>query len=144
MSARYDSKHGLVSRPPFDLYMGFCDLRNMVAMLPEDKKKDVQATYDTLEATVQGFKLGVKVIERTPYSKIVLEGDGIPFAFTVEMHFDAAPDGRTDFWVRVDAELNAMLKMMLGKRLQEGLDQMVDALVAASEGRRPDIPDMKF
>ena len=144
MATRYDSKHGIVSRPPFELYMGFTDLRNFAQMLPEDKKAEIEATFDTLTITVQGFKIGVKVVERTPYSRIILADDGAPFQFTIEMHFDATPAGKTDFFIRVDAELNMMMKMMLGSRIQKGLDQMVDALVAVSEGRKPNIPDMNF
>ena len=31
-----------------------------------------------------------------------------------------------------------MMKMMLGSKLQQALDQVVDSLVAASEGRMPE------
>ena len=67
-----ESKHGIVSRQPYELYMSFVDMRNFLQMLPEDKKQDVQADYDTITATVQGFNIGVKVHERVPYSRIEL------------------------------------------------------------------------
>ena len=56
-----ESKHGIVSRQAYELYMSFTDLQNFKAMLPEDKKEMIDATYDTLQATVQGFNIGVKV-----------------------------------------------------------------------------------
>ena len=31
-----------------------------------------------------------------------------------------------------------MMKMLLGKKLKEGMDKVVDALVAMSEGRMPE------
>lgn len=46
------SKHGLVSRQPFELYMAFVDMRNFLQFLPEDKKADVEADYDTISTTV--------------------------------------------------------------------------------------------
>lgn len=147
MSAQYSSKHGIVSRSQAELYMGFTDMRNFLAMLPEDKKQGVTADFDTISATVQGFTIGVKVTRREPYSYIELQDNGAPFNFMVALHFDDAGDpGKTDFHIVVDADLNGMMRMMLGGRIQEALDKIVDGIVAVSEGRRPEgMPeDFKF
>ena len=61
-----ESKHGIVSRQPYELYMSFTDLSNFAKMLPEDKQGMVTADMDTLTATVQGFNIGVKVHQRVP------------------------------------------------------------------------------
>ena len=55
MTSKFDSKHGIVSRPPFDLYMAFTDMRNFQAMLPEDKREGVTADFDTLQASRRHF-----------------------------------------------------------------------------------------
>ena len=138
MSADYNSKHGLVSRPPYELFMAFTDMRNFKQMLPEDKKDSVNATYDTIEASVNGFKIGVRVVDRLPYSKLELEDDNAPFHFEVTIHFDDAPEGKTDFSIDLHAELNFMMKAMLGGKIKAALDKVVDGLVAVSEGRVPD------
>ncbi|MBR3285586.1 MAG: SRPBCC family protein [Bacteroidales bacterium] len=137
MSAYYNSKHGVVSRPPYELFMAFTDMRNFRQMLPEDKRDSVNATFDTIEATVNGFKIGVKVVERVPYSKLELEDDNAPFHFGLTVHFDEAPEGRTDFSIDLRADLNLMMKAMLGGKIKEALDKVVDGLVAVSEGRVP-------
>ena len=135
-----ESKHGIVSRQPHELYMSFTDLQNFRNMLPEDKKEMVTATYDTLTATVQGFNIGVKMHERVPYSRIELVDYGAPFAFHIELHFDAAKDDpyKTDFWIKLEADLNLMMKMMLSGKIKEGLDKVVDGLVDASNGKMPE------
>lgn len=139
MAVQIKSKRAVVSKAPYELYMGFTDMRNFVQLLPEDKKADVTADYDSVHAVVQGFSIGVKVIDRTPYSKIEFADDGAPFAFKVTMHFDASSDPyKTDFQIELDAELNFMMKTLLGSKLKEGLDKVVDALVAMSEGRMPE------
>ena len=138
MSAEYNSKHGLVSRPPYELFMAFTDLRNFALMLPEDKRDSVNATYDTIEATVNGFKIGVRVVDRLPYSKLELEDDNAPFHFGITIHFDEAPERRTDFSIDLRADLNLMMKAMLGGKIKEALDRVVDGLVAVSEGRVPE------
>ena len=78
------SKKGVVSKAPYELFMLFTDMRNFVAMLPEDKKEGVEADYDWIRAQVQGFSIGVKVTERVPYSKICYADDGAPFKFFAE------------------------------------------------------------
>ena len=107
--------------------------------LPEDKKEGVTADYDSIHATVQGFNIGVKVADRVPYSKLEFQDDGAPFQFKLKMHFDPASDPyKTEFQIILDAELNMMMKMLLGSKLQKAMDQMVDGLVAMSEGRMPE------
>ena len=135
-----ESKHGIVSRQPYELYMSFVDMRNFLQMLPEDKKQGVQADYDTITATVQGFNIGVKVHERVPYSRIELVDFDAPFAFHVVLHFEPCREDpyKTDFWINVEAELNLMMKMMLSGKVKEALDKVVDGLVDASNGKMPE------
>ena len=145
--AQFKSKHGLVSRSQAELYMAMTDMRNFVAMIPEDKKGSVTADYDTLSATVQNFTITVKVSGRVPYSLIQLRDENAPFHFGISVHFDeSSVPGKTDFSIEVDADLNLMMKMMLGSKINEALDKIVDGLVAVSEGRMPEgMPsDFKF
>lgn len=140
MATKINSKHGTVSRQPYELYMAFVDMRNFMQFIPEDKKQDVTADYDTISATVQGFKIGVMIKERKPYSEISFVDDGAPFSFSGSLHFDSVPSEpyKTDFYIEFSAELNLMMKMLLGNKLKEGMDKVVDALVAMSEGRMPE------
>ena len=139
MSVEIKSKRAIVSKAPYQLYMAFVDMRNFVQFLPEDKKADVTADYDSIHATVQGFNIGVRVTSRVPYSKLEFADDGAPFKFSLKMLFDPAADPyKTDFQIILDADLNFMMKTILGSKLQEGLDKVVDGLVAMSEGRMPD------
>lgn len=139
MAVEIKSKRAIVSRPPYELYMAFVDMRNFLQFLPEEKREGVTADYDTIRAVVQGFEIGVKVKYRTPYSKIEYQDDGAPFHFEMTMIFDAASDPyKTDFQILVEAELNFMMKTLLGSKIKEALDKVVDALVAVSEGRVPE------
>lgn len=133
------SKRAVVSKAPYELYMAFVDMRNFVRFLPEDKKAGVEADYDSIHALVQGFNIGVKVVDRTPYSKIEFADDGAPFSFRMSVHFDASSDPyRTDVHIVLDADLNFMMKTLLGSKLKEALDKVVDGLAAMSEGRMPE------
>lgn len=137
--AQFKSKRGTVSRSQQELYMSFVDMRNFTQMLPADKKDMVVADYDTLTATVQNFKISVRVSGRVPYSLIQLQDADAPFHFGISIHFDESPvPGKTEFFIDVDADLNLMMKMMLGNKIEEALNKIVDGLVAVSEGRMPE------
>lgn len=139
MAAHYQSKHGVVAVPPEQLYMSFTDLRNLTQSLPEQYRGSVEADFDSLRATVQGFTIAVRVAERVPYSLIRIEDSEAPFHFSVTAHFDHA-DGGTDFSIEADADLNFMMKALLGGKIQQALDKAVDSLVQVSHGQKPEFP----
>lgn len=120
--------------------MAFTDMRNFLQYLPQDKRQGIKAEYDTISATVQGFEIGVKVHERTPYSKISYVDNGAPFAFKLDFHFDSnnGEMNSTDFYINVEADLNFMMKMLLGSKIQDGLNKIVDSLVDLSNGKMPE------
>ena len=139
----YKSKKAVVSKAPYELYMAFVDMRNFIQFLPEEKKADVTADYDSIHASVQGFNIGVRVTDRVPYSRIAFADDGAPFKFALQMHFNPATDPyKTDFQIELDADLNFMMKTLLGSKIQGALDKVVDSLVDVSEGRVPEGVDL--
>lgn len=140
MAYKIKSKHAVVSRPPYALFMAFTDMRNFVNMLPEEKRGNVKADFDTLETTVQGFTIGVKVSDRVPYSRISYSDNGAPFSFNVNLCFDSSNGAmdKTDFHIDLDADLNFMMRMMLGGKLQDGVDKIVDGIAALCDGKIPE------
>ena len=64
MNKHIESKHSVIQRTPYEVYMGFTDMRNFVNFLPEDKKEGIEADFDSITGTVQGIRLGVKVVFR--------------------------------------------------------------------------------
>ena len=140
MAAHYESKHGFVAIPAEQLYMSFTDLSLFTNTLPEEYRNSVEADYDTLRANVKGITIAIRVAERRPYSLIRLEDTEAPFHFSASLHFDVETPRSTDFWLEVDADLNFVMKAMIGGRLQEALDKAVDTLVAVSQGKQSQFP----
>ena len=84
----------------------------------------------------------MRVDDREPYRLIRLGSTDSPVEFVGMLHFEPSVlEGRTDFWIDLDANLNFMMKTMLGGKVQQALDKLVDGLVDASEGRMPQMPD---
>lgn len=141
MTAHYSSKHGQVSKSPEELFMAFTDMRNFTRMAPEKYKDAIKADFDFISFTVQGFTVSVRVDERQPYRLIRLGSSESPVEFVAVLHFDPSfLPNKTDFSIEIDANLNLMMKAMLGGKIQEALDKMVDSLVDISEGKMPQMP----
>ena len=139
---QYSSKHGTVTRPQAELFMVFTDPRNITRMVPADKLGEVSADYDTVSIKAQGITVSARITRREPYSFIELHSENAPFDFVVGLHFDYAGPAATEFYIEVDADLNFRMKMMLGNKVQEALDRVVDGLVDVSNGKIPeDLPE---
>ena len=141
MTAHYTSKHGQVFKTPEELFMAFTDMRNFTQMAPRQYKDSLQADFDNIRVSVQGFTIAIRVDERIPYHTIRIISTESPVEFVAALHFDSGLiPGKTDFSIVVDANLNFMMKTMLGSKIQQALDKAVDTLVDISEGRMPQMP----
>lgn len=125
----YKSKTVVVARPATDLYFMFTNLDAIAASIPADKRDMVQIAGDEVKISYGGFNLGLKLTEKVPYSKIVVEDVAAPFHFVATIHLDPA-DLITSTRLTIDfaADLNFVMKGLIGGRIQEFLDKAVDSI----------------
>ena len=99
----------------------------------QDKVEEWEATPDSCSFKVKGMKLSMKVAERVENKHVkIVSGEGsipVDFAFWVQLK-EVAPND-TRIRMVLHAELNMMMKMMIGSKIQEGLDQAVVGLATA-------------
>ncbi|MEF9931473.1 MAG: hypothetical protein RSC28_08980 [Bacteroidales bacterium] len=125
-----------VEQPAHLLYTGFTNMKNFIMALPPDKREGIIATEDTIEGNVKGFNMGLRIAERSPFSSIVYEHFGnAPFPFTISIYFNAVDIRRTEFHMEIAAELNFMIKSMIGDKLNKVVDQLTDQLALAFSGK---------
>ena len=95
----------------------------------QGKVEEWEATPDSCSFKVKGMKLALKVAERVEnkHVKIVSGEGGIPvdFAFWVQLK-EVAPND-----TRIRMVLHAELKMMIGNKIQKGLDDAVTQLATS-------------
>ncbi|HHV04235.1 MAG: SRPBCC family protein [Bacteroidales bacterium] len=120
--ARYINKPAEVV---FDL---FSDFTKFADRLPEDKKDKVVITKDTILTEAQGMQMGVQVTRREEPTLIVMEQFGnVPFTFSLNLRIWPLEEG-CELQLQLDAELNMMIKMMLGGKLKDFVDQFTTQL----------------
>lgn len=115
-----------------DVFTVLSDLRKLDLVkdkLPEDKVKDF--TYDEDSCSVNVSPIGnirFVIVERIPHTAIKFEAEHLPFQLNLTIELKQNDDQQTDLALVVNANLNAFLKPMVSKPLQEGLNKMADML----------------
>jgi carbon monoxide dehydrogenase subunit G len=134
---KYQSKQVQINRPDWMVYNLLSDFNNFTPLLA-GKVDNWTVDGETCSFTVKGFALTLRMIERTAYTTVKISGeDGSPFSFVFWIQLVKVDGNDTRMRLTLHAELNLMMKMMIGKKLEQGLDQIA-GLVAAAFNMTPD------
>ncbi len=133
-----------VKQTPYTLFNMFSDLSRFAYAIPEDYKDKVKVGEDSIVMNIKGFKLGIKLDKKVPYSLVSFKDDGhSPFPFYFSFHLEPIGLDSTLMHIELSAVLNPLMKMMIGGRLQEFVDNFTDQIAKAMQGEMPDIPKVK-
>ena len=128
----YISKQQQVLRPAEQIYAVISRFDNLTPALA-DKVEEWQATEDSCSFKAKGFTVKLRMEEREPgkYVKVVGDDGGVPmdFEFWIQLQEVSAADTRLRLVLRID--LNMMMKMMIGNKLQGALDQIAEGIARA-------------
>ena len=129
-------KRVVVNQPSERVFASLSNLSNLMDKLPEEHRDKVRGDNDTLIIQMQGMELGIRVAERTPYSCVRYEPFGAQtlIPFTVWMHIGEGEAGASTLQIELHAELNMMMKMMIGPKLEEGVDMITEKLAEGMNG----------
>ena len=129
---KYESKHQQILRSAEQIYTVISRFDNLTPALA-DKVEEWQATEDSCSFKAKGFTVKLRMEEREPgkYVKVVGDDGGVPmdFAFWIQLQEVSAADTRLRLVLRID--LNMMMKMMIGNKLQGALDQIAEGIARA-------------
>lgn len=145
---RVTGREVLLKRPPMVLFGLFGDLSLLVQNVPEEYGGKITADRDSVHIEYKGVSLGFVVARREPFSLVELKDDGKSFlTFSVTFHMDPVGLDSTLFHIELSTELNFMMKMMIGSKLQEMVDSITDQVEKAvnsyAEGNPADFTKIK-
>lgn len=128
---QYESEQQRILRPANMIYRTLSDFSNFTPIL-QDKVDSWDATADRCNFTVKGFNLALQIVEREENKLIKIEGDdGTPFDFTMWIQLVEVEPADTRMRLVSKVKLNAMMKMMLGKKIEEGINAMAEQIAFA-------------
>lgn len=126
---KYESKQQRINHPAALIYPLISRL-DLFTPAIQEKVEEWEATPDSCSFKVKGMKICMQIAERVEnkHVKIVTGEGGVPldFAFWVQLK-EVAPND-TRIRMVLHAKLNMMMKMMIGNKIQNGLDQAVEQL----------------
>lgn len=128
----YISKQHQILRPAEQIYMLISRFDNLTPAL-HDKVEEWQASEDRCSFKAKGFTVKLRMEERTAPKHVKIVGDegGVPmdFAFWIQLH--KVSDNDTRMRLVLHIELNMMMKMMIGGKLQEAIDRIAEGVAQA-------------
>ena len=109
------------------------DLNNLTKLADNpsltDKAKDLQFDTDSCSFSVDGFgKVGFRIVEREPFKTIKFVSANTPVEVNVWIQLKPTDDNQTAMKLTLKAELPMMIKMMVDKKLKEGINSIADML----------------
>lgn len=134
----YTSKQHRIQRPAEQIFAAVSRFDNLTPAVA-DRVEEWQATEDTCSFKAKGFTVKLRIVEKEAprYVKIESDEGGLPvdFSFWIQLQPVAAYDTRMRLVLRAD--LNMMMRMMIGGKLQGAIDQIAEALANAFNGIVP-------
>lgn len=136
---KYTSKQVQIAQRDEAIFRTLSSFENFTPILA-DKVEGWEATDDTCKFRAKGFTVGLKMAEREPNKLIKVCADEaaggmpIPFTFWAQMK-DTTPEDSTDahthMRIVLDIELNPMMKMFVGNKMQEAVDTIAEQIAHA-------------
>lgn len=128
----YISKQQQILRPAEQIYAAISRFDNLTPALA-DKVEEWQATEDRCSFKAKGFLVKLCMAERIAGKQVKIVGDegGVPIDFTFWIQLQSVSEADTRMRLVLHVELNMMMKMMIGGKLQEALDKIAEGIATA-------------
>ena len=112
------------------------DLNNLKKILDNapstEQVKDLQFDTDSCSFAVDGFgRVGFRIIEREPFKTIKLHSEKAPINVNLWVQLKQRAENDTQMKLTLKAEIPAMIKMMVDKKLKDGINMIADVLANA-------------
>ena len=130
---KYESKQQQILKPVERIFP-FVSRFDMLSPALQDKVEEWEATEDTCSFKVKGFKVALRIVERVDNKHIKITADdanGVPVDFSFWLQLHKVDEMDTRVRLVLHAELNMMMRMMIGSKIQGGLDKAVEGLAMA-------------
>ncbi len=135
--AKYSSKPAVVSASAADIYGRLTDMdayQQRLASIPEEQRQqlgDIKITNDSISInTPQLGSITLDVVERIENKRVVLSATQSPVPLTLAVTLEAMGETETQVQSVVEVEIPAMLRPLIGGKLQEAADKFNEMILS--------------
>ena len=107
-------------------------LEKLSEQIPQIKISDFESDADSCRFQISGMgQAEIRIIEREPVKTIKISSSGgLPISIVFWIQLLPFEDYQTKLRLVLDADMSMMIKMMVNKKLEEGINRMADMLAA--------------
>ncbi|BBE16582.1 hypothetical protein AQPE_0722 [Aquipluma nitroreducens] len=107
-------------------------LTKMTEQIPQIKISNFESDADSCRFQIAGMGLAeIRIIEREPHKTIKINSSGgMPVGITFWIQLLPVSAYETKLRLTLDADMSMMIKMMVNKKLEEGINRLADMLAA--------------
>lgn len=96
------------------------------------KAGDMEFDSDSCSIVIEGFgRIGLRIIEREPTKTIKFAAENSPVQANLWIQLKQVAENDTRIKLTLKAEIPMMIKLMVEKKIQEGINQIADVLAKA-------------
>lgn len=130
---KYESKIVSSTASAEQIYRVFSNLKNVERvkdLIPKDKIQEMEISEDQIRIKVDGLgqKITIGIVDRIENDTIKFGLEGIPMDANFWVQLKQLSENDTRIKLTLKADIPMMFKMMIGNKLQQGLDQAADML----------------
>ena len=116
------------------------DINNLGKLVPDGSVSDLEVSDDLCRFTVDGIgNVGIRKVPFAGENVIRFESEGSrPFSFDLDIELNDAPGNNTELRLVLSAKLNAMMRMMASKPIQDGVEIIASMLSDELNSRQID------
>ena len=131
--SKYESKITSAACPAQQIYRVLSNMESLEKvkdLIPKDKVQEMEIEPDRVRIKVDGLaqKITIAIVDRIENDTVKFGAEGIPMDANFWIQLKEVSPTDTRIKLTVKADIPFMFKMMLDKKLQQGLDQAADML----------------
>lgn len=133
--SRYSSKQACVSMPIAQLYERLSHLGHMQAQLdklPQDQLARIgEVRFDDNYVSINAPQVGeirFEIVERTEPTRVVFAAANMPVPLKLSVELAEMSQSETGVTSSIDVEIPAMLRPLVGGKMQEAADRFTDLI----------------
>ena len=131
--SKYESKITSAPCSAQQIYRVLSNMENIERVreyIPQDKIQEMEVSPDRIRIKVDGLaqKITIAIVDRIENDTIKFGAEGIPMDANFWIQLKEVSPTDTRIKLTVKADIPFMFKMMVDKKLQQGLDQAADML----------------
>lgn len=107
-------------------------LSKMSEQIPQIKISNFESDADSCRFQISGMgQAEIRIIDRDPYKTIKINSSGsMPFGINFWIQLLPLSAYETKLRLTLDADMSMMIKMLVNKKLEEGINRLADILAA--------------